>query len=756
MKRNFFKTEQKKDGTQMKKRNIAIALLGSFLLSRCEVIGGIYPFAGALLCALTPSRSFYLIILGSVLGAASISSEINTVLLNLIPLVMLVPAALTVKRAGIKKLWPLQAAVLLTHVVTALLYKAALLEKITVIFGGLMAACLAPVVKRLYISFTEIENRLSLEKADILAISCVGVLAVSSMPKTDFFGINLCVAALLATSCLAVCAFEYSSCIWTSLCAVLWVIKGGDACIGLCLVSGGVLASMLSNFRGGILLGFLTGDMLISLFYLNTPQISMGLINVILGCAYTIFLSQNNMDKLKRLAGLRSGVNDLEMNYIEGLRQQQREKLLGASVMYKELSKAFAVASLKGEFRRALAQNALKICHECKKKEYCLKSRKSDTVLEINSACDSIIENGAECLLPTLLAARCVQQGVLKSGIEQAYFSLKDAYAENPDSGFELAQQLENISKMLYSLSEDLNRLPQFDKEKELEIKNVLSSRIKGLKQVLCRKSGESHIVTVTFKENTKQLPQKICEALEKGFVGKYKYISGGTNASGGFTGTFAPEAKFNIKAYACRQNKKGQSVCGDSFSFNNTANDKYIAAVCDGAGSGERAKKESESTLDLLLAFSGTSICREDMFKAMNRLLLLKGDKEDYSTMDVAEIDLRSGVLYWTKIGAVPGYILRNGKVEKIETGGLPLGILAKINPVTTKKLVQNGDVIVLVSDGVYDGLCVGENDKISDVLLSSGEKSEKELCEQLLSQAEQSENDDDMTVMVLKVNAA
>ena len=244
--------------------------------------------------------------------------------------------------------------------------------------------------------------------------------------------------------------------------------------------------------------------------------------------------------------------------------------------------------------------------------------------------------------------------------------------------------------------------------------------------------------------------------AVENGSAGLYRCLSGGSDKSGGFTGIFAPVPKFSVDAFALRENKKGEEVCGDSFTLKSIDNDRYLAAISDGAGSGKRAQAKSESALDLLEAFSDTGIKRNEMFKTMNRLLLSKCNPEEYSTMDVTELDLDSGMLYWTKIGAVPGYILRQGKVEKVQSDALPIGIVTRINPTTTKKLLQKDDIIVLVSDGIYDGLCKGNDDAISLMLPVLNSSDPKNIAEKIMKKARSSGNDDDMTVMVLKINAA
>ncbi len=734
----------------------ALAVLCGLLAARCDFLQDMYPFGGALLCVLNESRWFSFLFFGAAIGAVSTGINVGEMLLALLPLVLLLPPLLLLKRKKVQSMLWRQLFVFLAYAVPALVLHIDFYERVFQIFSGLLAVCLIPLLKRIVLSVSQLESRLSLERADILALGCVGGLILSSLPRTDFFGFNLCIFALLFSSALAVCAFEGAGSVWASTCGIMWVVKGGDSTVALCLIAGGIFAGILSSKKGGILLGFLLGDMLISLFFLNTFAISMGIVNLVLGCAYTVFLKAEWIERLRRLAGVRSGVNDLEMSYIEGLRQQQSEKLKGAGRMYAELSKAFTAASRNQEFRSELIERTVQICRECDKCEYCLKSRKSDTLIELGQAADELIEREKLSGLPLTLTARCVRPMELMEGMKLQFRTLVKARRENPDESMEMAQQLRSISEMLFSLAEDLSELPQFDKERELAVKEVLASRIGGVKQVVCRKNGESHSLQITLKECTKDTQNKICNALEAGFLGKYRCLSGGMNKNGGFTGTFAAEPRFKIDAYACRKSKNGEEVCGDSFTFCNVNNDKYIAAISDGAGSGEKAAKESESALDLLEAFTATQMKRNDMFKAMNQLLLLKGDKEAYSTMDVAEFNLEDGILYWTKIGAVPGYIVRDGKVEKVEAGALPMGIVSKINPTTTKKLVQNGDIIILLSDGVYDGLCRGEEDMISRMLTQYRPQDTKQLAEQLLESAKETKIDDDMTVMVLRVDAA
>jgi len=136
----------------------------------------------------------------------------------------------------------------------------------------------------------------------------------------------------------------------------------------------------------------------------------------------------------------------------------------------------------------------------------------------------------------------------------------------------------------------------------------------------------------------------------------------------------------------------------------------------------------------------------------------LLRSRGDGYSTLDMVEIDLEEGVAEWTKIGAVPGYLLRNKRAERIDAGALPMGILNNIQPAVVKKLLREGDILVLVSDGIYDSLFQGGEDGILGYLNSQKEENPQAIAENLLKRAATAcggKARDDMTALAVRVFA-
>jgi serine/threonine protein phosphatase PrpC len=61
-----------------------------------------------------------------------------------------------------------------------------------------------------------------------------------------------------------------------------------------------------------------------------------------------------------------------------------------------------------------------------------------------------------------------------------------------------------------------------------------------------------------------------------------------------------------------------------------------------------------------------------------------------------------------------------------------------------------------VLVTDGVYDGLNNGNEDKIKEMLLPLKKETPKNIADKILNSALETDINDDMTVLVLKVSVA
>ena len=107
-------------------------------------------------------------------------------------------------------------------------------------------------------------------------------------------------------------------------------------------------------------------------------------------------------------------------------------------------------------------------------------------------------------------------------------------------------------------------------------------------------------------------------------------------------------------------------------------------------------------------------------------------------------------------KLGACASYILQGQKMHTVEGAALPLGIIEHAVPMEHSFTLGEGDVLLLVSDGVTDAL--PGNEEIPGILQRNREQPPQLIADALLRAALMQQDGlpaDDMTVLCAKVTA-
>ena len=199
------------------------------------------------------------------------------------------------------------------------------------------------------------------------------------------------------------------------------------------------------------------------------------------------------------------------------------------------------------------------------------------------------------------------------------------------------------------------------------------------------------------------------------------------------------------------------QQISGDSFSFMQKEEGQFLASLSDGMGTGLNAYQESEKVVDLLEQFLEAGFTKETAVKMINSALVLRSDGKTFSTIDISSIDLYSGVCEFLKIGAATSFIRRGNWVEAITSTSLPAGIFQQTDFEKTCRKLYDGDMVIMVTDGVLDVLPVEHQEKLmKDIILEHPTNNPKELAEYIVSRVRQYKNGrfcDDMTVLVMGV---
>lgn len=204
---------------------------------------------------------------------------------------------------------------------------------------------------------------------------------------------------------------------------------------------------------------------------------------------------------------------------------------------------------------------------------------------------------------------------------------------------------------------------------------------------------------------------------------------------------------------------KGGGFVSGDSYSTIELGTGKYAIAISDGMGNGERAYEESNETLTLLQKILQSGIKEKVAIKSVNSVLSLRTTDEMFSTLDLAMVDLQTAEVKFLKVGSTPSFIKRGTQIKKVEAGNLPMGILQEFDVDVVSEQLKAGDLLIMMSDGVFEGPKHVENyeawikRKLREMETSDPQAIADLIMEKVIRTCS-GEIADDMTVVVAKIS--
>lgn len=222
---------------------------------------------------------------------------------------------------------------------------------------------------------------------------------------------------------------------------------------------------------------------------------------------------------------------------------------------------------------------------------------------------------------------------------------------------------------------------------------------------------------------------------------------------------TFTSEDKYTLQVGIAKAKKSESIISGDTTSQTRLEDGKYLLAISDGMGSGPEARKSSKIAIKMLERLLQSGFNNDTALKLINSTISANTDDDMYATLDVSILDLFKGNMKFIKNGACPTFIKRKGNVEILKAVTLPTGILENIDLVEYNYDLQDGDIILMCSDGVLDSNkeYMRRELWIQEILEEIETDDSQQIADIILK--ESVDNDfgkekDDMTVLVYKIH--
>jgi hypothetical protein len=218
----------------------------------------------------------------------------------------------------------------------------------------------------------------------------------------------------------------------------------------------------------------------------------------------------------------------------------------------------------------------------------------------------------------------------------------------------------------------------------------------------------------------------------------------------------------FDISGICLPANEVG----GDFFDYVwlNDAKSLLGIAVADVSGKAMKAAITAVMTSGMVYREIGTNETPKSILKKINRPMYLKTDKNVFTALSFTIIDLTKKELTFSNAGQMAPILRRNDTLQSIKVDGphFPLGVQEVVEYNETTLQLQNGDILILFTDGIIEAKNTNEElwgfEKMEEVVKNlSLTLTAKEMCKALIAEANSFAGTvkqyDDMTVVVVKV---
>lgn len=360
----------------------------------------------------------------------------------------------------------------------------------------------------------------------------------------------------------------------------------------------------------------------------------------------------------------------------------------------------------------------------------------------------------------------CLRVDQVIEAVTQAYEAYKFNYRwqQKIDECRSLvAQQLEGVSKVITRLAQQLDIDICFKKDLEesilleldkrgIRVKNVtVIEKADGRMEVNIVKKpcGARRECTRIIEKVVREVVKKpmSCKSDESRICSKQECVL-----------KFVEAQRYKVMTGIARKAREFADVCGDNYSSIQVDDGKYLLVLSDGMGSGSRADAQSSIVVSLLENFLEAGFDLNLTIQTVNSVLILRSREEIFATADLCVIDLVTGSADFIKIGAASTFIKKKDTVKVIKAPALPMGILEDIQPESVKEVLEDGDMIVMVTDGVLDSVDVHVNPEewMVEVISKLDSCNPQELADHIMNEVLKQADGiarDDMTVMVSRI---
>lgn len=760
---------------------VALVIAG-FFLGRAEILGGLYPFGPAFVAAVTLQyrRTSFLFVLPVLVGELMVLQGKAWPYLAISLLIWGI--FLFYHHIDGKKQWLVVPAVILAVVasiqaVTAVFTEPSSYALMVSVFNGLFAAGLS-IVAMLVLQVLRkplASRRLGSDELVCCFILLLG--CVSGLGNFHIGNVNLQdVASRFVVMLAALWGGAGAGAGVGALFGIIPSLSGlaSPVAVGVYAFSG-LLAGAFNGFgKMGTAAGFLLGNVLLSLYILNSSAIQASLLTSLIAAVVLLLFPG---------VWLRKWGKSFSQTTFKSAGEERGERLLriasrrmrSVALLFQDLSRscqdlaAAQPVSTTENIEMVLSCLSRQVCQDCTMKHICWNVDLEQTYSGVMHLFRLAEDNGAAYIkdAPTNFQKRCPRLKELIATVNCLYeLYCRSNYwqAQRASTQLLISSQLSGTAQVLEQLSREMGTCARERAMLEMELAKDLSSRSLPVESANMMYMTEKSLdIWVNFSSCPGEIRCREGVASSISALLGRDYQVAECNCSD----TCGERCRFRLLEEGARRlnvgkaqlAKDGKGICGDSGSTVLLNEGKQLLMISDGMGIGMKAAKESGSAIRILSKLLEAGFNQETAIDTVNTVLMLRGKEESFVTLDICVVDLYSGLAEFVKTGGAPSFIKRGRRVKVVKSDSLPVGMLQKVEKETVLEDLQEGDLVIMASDGLMDA----ENQTDIQWLLSLLSQAEiyeaQPLAEYLLGKAVAVSGGrlkDDITILVAKVEAA
>ncbi|MCH5585871.1 stage II sporulation protein E [Shimazuella sp. AN120528] len=538
------------------------------------------------------------------------------------------------------------------------------------------------------------------------------------------------------------------------------------------LAFSGLLAGLFQEGRRiGVAVGFLLGSTILSLYQANNANFWLSLEESMIAILFFFLTKESVFLKLSRLVPGTFENQMAHQEYIRRLRDATAGKVERFTELFYELAGSFREDVSKKrhddeeQVNQFIGNIMSEACMGCRRFTDCWEKKVVKTYQGMTNLLTLVEANGEGPIpVPPFWAEHCIRPDkVLESCQAQYIYHHERMYWKEKidESKKVVSDQLSGMAEVMEKLTREIRHEAQVLTVQEDQIHSALETLGVDIQRVdvLNLAEGKVEIEVVMPHVDALDECKKLIAPLLTEIIGEpinvhRKMVQDGVS---GAIITLGSAQKFELKTGSANAAKGGAVVSGDSFCSLQLGTGKAAIAISDGMGNGQRAQEESSAALKLLRRLLQAGMHEERAVDSVNSILSLRTMDEMFATIDLALVDLNSGRGRFMKIGSTPGFIKRGKKIIKLAASSPPIGILKEIDIKPIEMQLEPGDIMIMMSDGVYDASRHAMNKEafMNRILHEIDTKDPQDFADSLLEKVIQHQGaiHDDMTVVVSRV---